>query len=147
MLGDPLRNGGEDERAVVGAVSALTQKTGGGRCGGDLVVGIGAGGGDDEAHPVEVAGGEATAGEGIDVPGVDLRRHRRRDVGSDDPHERPGAGQTGDLAGGYRSGPDDEDGHAGEVEGDRVGEPRSHSPERYPPANPTPPGTCTGREI
>ncbi len=90
------------------------------------MVGDGAGGGDDEAHPVEVTGLERTAREHLDVAGVDLALHRRRDIGGDDAHDRPGAGEPGDLACGDGTGTDDEDDDTMEIERNRVGEPGGH---------------------
>ena len=99
------------------------------------MVGVGAGGRDDEAHAVEVARSERTAGERLDVAGVDLALHRRRDVGGDDAHDGPGGSEPGDLAGGDRPGTDDENVDAVKIQDNRVGEPRGHRHERYPIGN------------
>ena len=82
--------------------------------------------------PSRSLGWNGAAGERVDVAGVDRRRHRRRDVGGDDAHDRPGLGEPGDLAGRDRTGADDEDGDAVEVERDRVGEPCGHGSRPYP---------------
>jgi phosphoadenosine phosphosulfate reductase len=116
----------EDERAVHRAVGCIDPDARGCCRGGDLVVGDGAGSRDDEAHSVEVTRLEPTAGEHLDVAGIDLARHRHRDLRGDDPHDGPGASEPGDLAGGDRTATHDEDVDTVEIEGNRVGEPRGH---------------------
>ena len=128
-------DGGQDERAVLGTVGGVDPDSGGRCCRGDLVVGVGSGCGDDEAHAVEVARPERSAGQRVDVAGVDRRRHRRRDVRGDDAHDCPSLGESGDLARRHRTGSDDEGDDAVEIESYRVGEPCGHGHDgirRYP---------------
>ena len=97
---------GQDERAVGGLIGGVHPDPGRGGIGGDGGVHVGvAGGGDDEAHAVEIARLVGTLVEFGDEIAVEVGP----DVRADHPHGSTCRGEAGDLAGGDRSGPDHED--------------------------------------
>ena len=118
----PLRAiGREDERAVGRLVGGVDPQPGGRGVGGDVGVDLrSAGGGDDEADAVEIVGSY-----GRRRSSATASRSSSSDVvGRDDADQRARGGQPGDLAGGDRTGADDEHRHAGHVQGNRIVERR-----------------------
>ena len=109
-------DGGEDEGAVGRLVGGVDPETCGHGVGSNRRVDAAvAGRCDDEAHTVEVAAlGTRARGSPPPRPG----RGTPETSDADQPDHGAGGGEAVDLAGGDRTGADDEHGHIGQVEAD-----------------------------
>ena len=122
LLMTGLNDAGKDERAVGRLVGGVDPQPRRGGVGGDVGIDLRPPRRrDDETDTLEIIWAIRPGSELGDGGAIELSGHLWRH----DTHHCPGGGQPGDLAGGDRTGADDEDGHAGHVQGDRVVE-RTH---------------------